>query len=54
MPHEGGNEMVPTDVAEIHVIRLLPIRTPAFTELLLALHLGGSLSGASADYFIHA
>lgn len=54
MHHEGGNEMVPTDVAEIHVTRSLPIRTPAFTELLLALHLGGSESGASADYFIHA
>ena len=46
--------MVPTDVAEIHVIRLLPRRTPAFTELLLALHLGGAVSAASADHFIHA
>lgn len=46
--------MVPTDVAEIHMIRSLPRRTPAFTELLLALHLGGSVSGASADHFIHA
>lgn len=54
MDHEGGNEMVPTDVAEIRVTRLLPKRTPAFTELLLALHLAGSISGASADYFIHA